>query len=78
MRRGIVRALLAHAVSTARSGGASAIAIDADPSAEPFYLACGARREGVVAAPVSGNPARVRPQLTLSSGRSEARRTTKL
>ena len=65
MRRGIGRALLAHAVSTARDGGASAIAIDADPNAEPFYLACGARRAGVVAAPVSGNPARVRPQLTL-------------
>jgi GNAT superfamily N-acetyltransferase len=66
MRRGIGRALLGHAVSTARGGGASTIAIDVDPNAEPFYLACGARREGVVAAPVSDNPARVRPQLTLS------------
>jgi GNAT superfamily N-acetyltransferase len=66
MRRGIGRALLAHAVSTARDGGASAIAIDADPNAEPFYLACGAQRRGVVAAPVSGDPARVRPQLILS------------
>jgi GNAT superfamily N-acetyltransferase len=66
MRRGIGRALLAHAVSTARGGGASAIAIDADPNAEPFYLACGARRAGVVAAPASGNPTRARPQLVLS------------
>jgi len=65
MRRGIGRALLDHAVHTARTGGASSIAIDADPNAEPFYLACGAAREGSVAAPIASNPARVRPQLSL-------------
>ena len=65
MRQGIGRALLAHAMLSAREGGASTIAIDADPNAEPFYLACRARREGVVAAPIIGNPARVRPQLSL-------------
>jgi len=58
-RRGIGRAL------TARRAGASSIAIDADPNAEPFYRACGAVREGVVAAPIEGDPARVRPQLSL-------------
>jgi GNAT superfamily N-acetyltransferase len=65
MRRGVGRALLAHAALTARSGGASSIAIDADPNAEPFYLACGAAREGSIAAPIASNPARVRPQLSL-------------
>ena len=65
MRRGVGRALLAHATRTARAGGASSIAIDADPNAESFYLACGATREGSVAAPIASDPARVRPQLSL-------------
>ena len=64
-RHGIGRALLAHAVNTARFAGASSIIIDADPNAEPFYVACGAVRRGIVAAPVVGDPARVRPQLSL-------------
>jgi len=64
-RRGIGRALLAHAVDTACLAGASSIVIDADPNAEPFYIACGAVREGMVAAPIAGNPARARPQLSL-------------
>ena len=64
-RRGIGRALLAHAASTARAGGASSIAIDADPNAEPFYRALGAVCVGSVAAPIANNPARVRPQLSL-------------
>src|SRR5262249_62084988 len=53
--RGIGRALLAHAVATARRAGASSIVIDADPNAEPFYAACGAVREGVVAAPTASD-----------------------
>ena len=65
-RRGIGRALLAHAASTARAGGASSIAIDADPNAELFYRACGAVSVGSVAAPVANNPARVRPQSSLA------------
>ena len=64
-RRGIGRALLVHAANSARRAGASTIVIDADPNAEPFYVACGAIRQGVVAAPIAGNPARVRPQLSL-------------
>jgi hypothetical protein len=63
--RGIRRALLAHAVNTACLAGASSIVIDADPNAEPFYVACGAVRQGIVAAPIAGDPARVRPQLSL-------------
>src|SRR5450432_2307395 len=38
-RRGIGRALLDHAVRSARLAGASSIVIDADPNAEPFYVA---------------------------------------
>ena len=64
-RRGIGRALLAHAVNSARLAGMSTIVIDADPNAEPFYVACGALRQCVVAAPIAGNPARFRPQLSL-------------
>jgi len=64
-RRGIGRALLMHAVSTAQCAGAMAIAIDADPHAEGFYIACGAVREGVVAAPIASDPGRIRPQLSL-------------
>jgi GNAT superfamily N-acetyltransferase len=63
--RGIGRALLAHAATTARAGGASSIAIDADPNAEAFYRACGAVCVGSIAAPIASNPTRVRPQLSL-------------
>jgi GNAT superfamily N-acetyltransferase len=65
-RRGIGRALLTHAMNTARLAGASSIDIDADPNAEAFYVACGAVRRGIVAAPLEGNPGRIRPQLSLS------------
>ena len=65
MRRGYGRALLAHAIQTAANGGAMAINIDADPNAEPFYLACGAERVDIVAAPIPGQSTRVRPQLVL-------------
>jgi hypothetical protein len=43
--------------------------IDADPHAEAFYRACGALRIGGVAAPIDGQPQRVRPQLVLSTVR---------
>ncbi|MBP8311045.1 MAG: GNAT family N-acetyltransferase [Burkholderiaceae bacterium] len=66
MRRGIGRALLRHAVRLAAEQGAHALAIDADPHAEPFYLACGACRVGALAAPIDGYPDRVRPQLLLA------------
>ena len=64
-RKGIGRTLLKHAYDRARAEGASAIAIDADPNAEPFYVACGAVREGTVAAPIADDPGRRRPQLVL-------------
>ncbi len=64
-RMGFGRALLEHAVLMAGEGGATTIAIDADPNAELFYSACGAQRVGTVAAPIAGEPARIRPQLRL-------------
>jgi len=66
VRRGIGGALLAHAMQQARAAGASALHIDADPHAEAFYMAHGARRVGQRSAPIEGQPLRVRPQLTLS------------
>lgn len=66
MRRGIGRALLSHAMDFAARSGAASIAVDADPYAEPFYIACGARRVGAITAPVEGDPARQRPQLLLA------------
>lgn len=65
MSHGFGRALLAHAQLTAAGGGVGVITIDADPNAEPFYAACGARRVAVVAAPIAGQADRVRPQMVL-------------
>jgi hypothetical protein len=40
--------------------------VDADPHAERFYLACGAVSIGTVAAPIAGQPDRVRPQFAFA------------
>ena len=69
MRRGFGRALILHAWETAVAGGANCLLIDAEPNAEPFYIACGAARFGAVPAPIEGQPARVRPQLKLQRPR---------
>lgn len=66
IRKGCGHRLLVHAAQTAAEGGATSITIDSDPNAEPFYLACGATRIGVTAAPIVGEPTRVRPQLVLA------------
>lgn len=66
MGRGVGSALLTHALDVAARGGATGLAIDADPHAEAFYVACGARHVGVVAAPIPGFPERTRPQLLLT------------
>jgi GNAT superfamily N-acetyltransferase len=71
MRRGVGRALLAHAAVVAAAGGAKAISIDADPHAEPFYRRCGARRVGSNPAPIAGSPGRERPQLRLAAADPE-------
>ncbi|MFQ1062402.1 GNAT family N-acetyltransferase [Bordetella trematum] len=64
--RGLGRLLLADARALARSRGIELLHIDADPHAEPFYLSQGARRVGAIAAPLPGQPERLRPQLILS------------
>ena len=66
MRRGIGRALVEHALATARAGGAWIVTVDSDPHAEAFYRACGAVRQGEVPAPIPGVPDRVRPQLAFT------------
>lgn len=70
-RRGLGRLLLGHATARARSAGVGAIAIDADPHAEGFYRRCGAQRRGAVAAPIAGQPQRVRPQLLLATAAAD-------
>jgi GNAT superfamily N-acetyltransferase len=67
MNQGLGRELLSHALELAFRGGASSVVVDADPNAEPFYLSCGAVRFGQVAAPIAGEPDRVRPQLAFKS-----------
>jgi GNAT superfamily N-acetyltransferase len=58
---GVGRALWRQAMVTARTVGFERITLEADPGAEPFYLAMGARRCGSVA---SGSiPGRVLPLL---------------
>jgi len=68
MGRGVGRALLSHAADIAATGAARAIAIDADPNAEAFYLACGARLVGRRPAPIDADALRERPQLLLRAG----------
>ena len=65
LRQGLGRRLLAHAARVARLAGAREIAIEADPQAEPFYLAQGAVRVGARAAPIPGEPGRALPLLHL-------------
>jgi GNAT superfamily N-acetyltransferase len=78
VRQGVGRTLVAHALETAAAGGADQLYIDADPHAEAFYRACGALRIGAVAAPIEGEPSRVRPQLVLSTLRRAALSPTSL
>ena len=65
MGHGHGRALLAHACERAREMGAVEMHIDADPNAAPFYLKCGAVTTDHVAAAISGDPDRRRPQMRL-------------
>jgi len=65
--QGAGRALLRHAQALLAAEGVPEVAIDADPNAEGFYLAMGARRIGAVPAPIAGDGARMRPQLRLAT-----------
>jgi len=71
MRQGIGRTLLFHAIDFAAKQGATALAIDADPNAEAFYEACGARRVGSIPAPIKESPNRERPQMLLRIATAE-------
>lgn len=65
MGRGLGRALLSHAVETARNQGAARLEIDSDPHAEAFYRRMGARRIGEVRADV-GDVRRMLPRLEIT------------
>ena len=65
MRKGIGRALLCRAQGIAASAKQQQIAIDSDPNALAFYVACGAVVVALEAAPINGQPERARPQLLL-------------
>ena len=67
MRRGIGGSLLRHALQIAGRAGSVGLIVDADPHAEPFYLKHGAIRRGETAAPIPGEPNRVRPLLVLNA-----------
>ncbi|MCW2870403.1 GNAT family N-acetyltransferase [Actinacidiphila oryziradicis] len=62
--RGVGRRLFEHAVATARELGFERFTIDADPNAEPFYLAMGAVRIGT--APSGAIPGRMLPLLAVT------------
>lgn len=65
MGRGLGRALLSHALKTARTEGAARLEIDSDPYAEEFYLRMGARRVGEVRADVD-DVRRVLPRMEIA------------
>jgi len=67
MGLGLGRRLLAWAVGTAASHGATALEIAADPDAAPFYRHCGAEDMGTV--PSGSIPGRRLPRLVLMLGR---------
>lgn len=54
MRRGIGRALFAHAAEQAKTAGFDTIKIEADPNAEGFYQRMGAQRVGTSISQVDG------------------------
>jgi len=61
IRSGVGRALWQHAIAAARTLGFERLTLEADPGAEPFYLAMGAHRIGSV--PSGSIPGRVLPLL---------------
>ncbi|MEU6114102.1 GNAT family N-acetyltransferase [Streptomyces sp. NPDC047117] len=72
MGQGIGRLLFDHVVATSRELGFTRLTIDADPNAEPFYLAMGAVRTG--SAPSGSITGRVLPQLALAIHHSSSPR----
>ena len=66
-RRGIASQLVRHVLRYAHERGQPELQVDSDPQAEQFYLQLGGRKVGEVAAPIEGQPYRVRPQLLVST-----------
>lgn len=66
-RRGWGRRLLAHALDAARNSGATALRIEADPHAVPFYDEAGAHLVGERSTTVAGEP-RSLPLLEIKLG----------
>ena len=62
-RQGIGSLLMDKAWALAIERRATAVGIDAEPLAEAFYRRHGFQRTDVVAAPIPGNPQRLRPQM---------------
>jgi ribosomal protein S18 acetylase RimI-like enzyme len=65
--RGHGKSMLARVAIVAAQGGAASLIIESDPNAEPFYLACGAKRIGELPAPIAGADERVLPIFRLST-----------
>ena len=68
---GVGKALMHHVARRAASEGMTRLAIDADPNAEPFYLAMGAVRVGE--SPSGSIPGRMLPKLDLTVSRALVR-----
>lgn len=62
-RLGIGRRLVEAAIDEIHLRGMLTLAVESDPNAEGFYLACGATQVGTVPAPMDGAPTRVLPRL---------------
>ena len=60
---GVGRLLFDHVAATARGLGFRRLTLDADPNAEPFYLAMGATRTGTV--PSGSIPGRELPRMAV-------------
>lgn len=67
MGMGVGHALLLWAMSLAQHAGQQHLSVDSDPHALGFYLRHGAVLVGAVPAPITGDPARTRPQLLLAT-----------
>ena len=68
--RGVGRFMLREAGHIAAEAGATSLLIEADPNAEPFYVACGASRVGQIPAPIEGAETRVLPLLVFPTKQS--------
>ena len=66
--KGVGRRLFEHAGAAAQARGGRGLVIESDPHAVGFYERLGARRSGAVPAPMTEDPDRTLPVLTLTWG----------